>query len=153
MAPKIFLKGYRDCSADADGLPEVSLVEHKLSATEFAHLDADGQKKLIAEDAKAHPERYRRECYRWYLACRSTKDGWEHFAAPVPPRGGLPRNVEWLQIQVYSYWPPGEYKYKNVFLYADPVHKGPVDEEPVRTPNFKLSGQDDAATTEPSAPK
>jgi hypothetical protein len=153
MAPKIFVKGYRDCSSDADGLPEASLVEHKLSAADFAHLDADAQKRLIAADAKAHPERYRRECYRWYLACRTDKDGWQHFAAPVPPRGGLPKNVQWLQIQVYSYWPPGEYKYKNVFLYADPAQKGPIDEEPAHTPNFKLSGEHDTAVTKPASTK
>jgi hypothetical protein len=160
MAPKIFVKGYRDCSAEADGLPEASLVEHKLSAAEFAHLDADHQKQLIADDAKAHPDRYRRECYRWYLACRSgaagEKGGWEHFAAPVPPRGGLPKNVQWLQIQIYSYWPPGDYKYKNVFLYADPAHKGAIGEEPARTPNFMAvgeKGQDGAAATEPAGTK
>ncbi|GAG04372.1 unnamed protein product, partial [marine sediment metagenome] len=65
------------------------------------------------------------------------KDGqWDHLAAPVPPRGGLPANVEWLQLQVYCYWPPGTYKWDNVHLYKDPRQKAPLPEEGARTPNF-----------------
>jgi hypothetical protein len=133
---KVFVKGYRDMSADADGLPELSMVERKLTAEAFAKMPRDEQKKLIAADASAHPERYRRECYRWYLNCKDSGKDWKHFAAPVPPRGGLPKDVEWLQIQIYSYWPPGEYLWDNVWLYKDPAQKAPAAEEPARTPNF-----------------
>lgn len=137
---KVFLKGYRDMADEADGLPEVSMVERKLTPEAFAKLSRDEQKKLIAADAKAHPERYRRECYRWYLNCKDSGGQWKHFAAPVPPRGGLPKNVQWLQIQVYSYWPPGEYLWDNVSLYKDPNQKAPAEEEPARTPNFGKTG-------------
>ncbi len=133
---KVFVKGYRDTAEDADGLPEVSMVQRKLTAETFAKMPPADQKKLIAEDAKAHPERYRRECYRWYLNCDKSGGKWKHFAAPMPPRGGLPKDVQWLQIQIYSYWPPGEYLWDNVLLYKDPAQKGPVAEEPAKTPNF-----------------
>ncbi|MFB3892084.1 MAG: hypothetical protein ACE15C_08695 [Phycisphaerae bacterium] len=143
---KVFLKGYRDMSAEADGLPEVSMVERKLTPEAFAKMAPDQQRKLMAEDAKAHPERYRRECYRWYLNCDTSGNQWKHFAAPVPPRGGLPKNVEWLQIQIYSYWPPGAYLWDNVFLYKDPTQKAPLPEEPARTPNFGPAGATDPSS-------
>ena len=73
--------------------------------------------------------------FRWYLACRNEEDVWKHYAAPCPPRGGLPANVQWLQIQVYAYWPPGEFRFDNVSLYKDPAQKAPLPEEPMRTPN------------------
>lgn len=140
---KVFVKGYRDTSADADGLPELSMVERKLAPEAFAKMPRDQQIKLIAADAAAHPERYRRECYRWYLNCKDSHNDWKHFAAPFPPRGGLPKDVEWLQIQIYSYWPPGEYLWDNVRLYKDPAQKAPAAEEPARTPNFgKTSTKD-----------
>jgi hypothetical protein len=92
-------------------------------------------------DAKRHPERYRRECWRWYMNCgaanaRRNADGWIHMAEPFPPRGGLPENVRWLQIQIYPYWPPTDYYFDNVHLYLDPQQKAPLPEEKPRTPNF-----------------
>ncbi len=138
---KVFVKGFKDWSAQADGLPESSLVELGITPEKFAALPLEQRKKLIAEDAKKNPARHRRECYRWYLNCAESKRGeWMHFAAPFPPRGGLPGNVQWLQIQIYSYWPPGEYLWDNVLLYADPNQKAPIAEEPARTSgSLKLS--------------
>ncbi len=133
---KVFIKGFRDWSAQADGLPESSLAALGLTPRQFAALPIEKRKKLIAEDTKKHPERHRRECYRWYLNCKDAKGEWMHLAAPFPPHGGLPRNVQWLQIQIYSYWPPGEYLWDNVFLYKDPRQKAPLPPEPARTPNF-----------------
>ena len=66
--------------------------------------------------------RYVRECYRWYLSCAGAPGEWNHFAACFPPRGGLPADVDFLQIQIYSYWPPGEYLWDNVLLYE--AHQG-----------------------------
>ncbi len=63
--------------------------------------------------------------YRWYLICRSGGDDWTHAAAPFPRRGGLPAEVQWLQVQVYAYWPPGEYLFDNVWLYTDPRQQAP----------------------------
>jgi len=135
--PKVFIKGFRNWSAQADWLPETSLVEHGMTAERFAALPPARRKKLIAADARKHPKRYLRECFRWYLACRcKPQRQWLHFAAPFPPRGGLPKQVQWLQIQIYSYWPPGDYYWDNVFLYADPSRKAPLPEAPARTPNF-----------------
>lgn len=145
---KIFVKGYRDMSAYADGLSEVSLVERKLSPADFAKLSPPQRTAMIADDVKLHPDRYRRECYRWYLNCGAARGEWKHAAAPVPPRGGLPDYVEWLQIQIYSYWPPGEYLWDNVFLYKDPNQKAPLKEESARTPNFGKAG---APTSKPAA--
>lgn len=117
---KVFVKGFRDWSAEADGLPESSLAGLGITPRQFADLPAARRKELIAADVKKHPASYRREVYRWYLNCKEARDRWLHISAPFPPRGGLPKNVQWLQIQIYSYWPPGEYLWDNVFLYADP---------------------------------
>ena len=133
---KVFVKGFRDWSAQADGLPESSLATLGLTPRQFANLPAKRQKALIAADAKKHPGRHRRECYRWYLNCAEAKNEWKHLAAPFPPRGGLPPNVQWLQIQVYSYWSPGEYLWDNVFLHTDPRQDSPAPVEKARTPNF-----------------
>ena len=134
--PKIFVKGFRDWSARTTGLPEASLAERKMTARQFADLTPAGQRMLVAEDAKKHPKRYLRECFRWYLACRNEQDVWTHYAAPFPPRGGLPKNVEWLQVQVYAYWPPGAFRFDNVHLYKDPRQKAPLPEVKPRMPNF-----------------
>lgn len=135
--PKIFVKGFADFSGQPDAISDVSLNELKMSADQFAKLLPDKQKELIAADAKAHPDRYRREVYRWYLSCRDFDNTWKHFAAPFPPRGGLPANVQYLRIEVYAYWPPGEYLFDNVNLYADTAQKAPLSEEPSRTEHYK----------------
>ncbi|MBL7134701.1 MAG: hypothetical protein ISS78_11430 [Phycisphaerae bacterium] len=134
--PKIFVKGFRDWSARATGLPEASLAERKMTPRQFADLPAAEQKKLVADDAKENPKRYLRECFRWQLACRNERNVWTHYAAPFPPRGGLPKNVEWLQIQVYAYWPPGAFYFDNVHLHTDPRQKALLPEVKPRTPNF-----------------
>ena len=59
--------------------------------------------------------------------------------AVSPPRGGLPGNVQWLQIQVYAYWPPGTYRFDNVHLYKAPKQTKPLPEEPARTDSFETS--------------
>jgi len=135
--PKIFVKGFADFSALADGLSDVSLHERKMTADAFARLPAGRRKKLIADDARRHPDRYRREVWRWYLACRNTDNVWKHYAAPFPPRGGLPRNVQYFRVDVYAYWPPGEYLFDDVHLSKDPRQKAPLPEEPARTPHYK----------------
>ncbi len=149
--PKIFVKGFRRTPHALDGLPERSLVERRLTPQDFAALSPEERKKLIAEDAAAHPMRYLRECYRWYLACRNSTGAWAHYAAPFPPLGGLPANVEWLQIQIYAYWPPGEYLFDDVHMYPDPRQKAPLPEVKPRTPHFgKTSDVVEKATTRPA---
>jgi len=118
--PKVFVKGFRKTPHALDGLTESSLAELGLAPEEFAELPKPKRDAMIHSEVKKHPKRYLRECYRWYLACRGTKGIWTHAAAPFPPRGGLPADIEWLQIQIYSYWPPGEYQWDNVHLYKDP---------------------------------
>lgn len=135
--PKIFVKGFADFSAVADGLSELSLHEMKMSAGDFARLPVEERTKLIAADARKHPQRYRREVYRWYLACRNEQKRWRHYAAPFPPRGGLPNVVQWLRIDVYAYWPPGGFLFDEVHLYADPRQTAPLPEEKARTPHYK----------------
>jgi hypothetical protein len=157
--PKIFVKGFADFSASADGLPERSLVERGLTPETFAAVPAAQRKELIAADARSHPDRYRREVYRWYLACRNEGGDWTHVAQAFPPRGGLPARVQWLQIQIYAYWPPGEYLFDNVFLYADPSLRtpagarqtAPLSEEPPRTPSSSLPA--DPARLSPKGPE
>ncbi len=138
--PKIFVKGYLDYSDHAEALPEVSLVQRKMTARQFANLPPERQKALVAEDVRAHPERYRRECFRWYLACRNEEDVWKHYAAPLPPRGGLPKNVQWLRIEIYAYWPPGDFWFDDVLLYKDPRQEAPLPEEAPRSKFFKKGG-------------
>ncbi len=133
---KIFIKGFADWSARADGLSEGSLARLGMTPKQFADLPEAERKKLIAADIKANPQLHRRECYRWYLNCGASGAGWTHFALPFPPRGGLPARVQWLQIQIYAYWPPGEYYWDNVHLYKDPRQTAPLPEVKPRTPNF-----------------
>ena len=135
--PRIFVKGFLDAPELADGLHEASLREMELTDEAFAQLSEAEQQELIQRDVAEHPERYRRECYRWYLACRNLTGDWHHFAAPFPPRGGLPDNVQWLRIDIFCYWPPGEYAFDNVFLYVDPHQAPPLPEEAPRTPNVR----------------
>ena len=137
--PKIFVKGYLEWAQHADALSERSLVELKLTPEAFAALSPEKRKKLIKTAASKHPERYRRECFRWYLACRNEENSWKHYAQPFPPRGGLPKNVKWFQIQIYAYWPPGAYLFDNVHMYNDPRQKAPIAEVKARTKNFDRS--------------
>ena len=136
-AAKVFVKGFLDWSGQASGLPESSLARLGLTPEKFADLPRKKQQELIKTDAKKHPERYRRECYRWYLNCDGNKD-WSHHAAPFPPRGGLSKKVRWFQIQIYSYWPPGEYLWDNVHLYEDPRQTKPLPEVKARSKNYKM---------------
>ncbi|MBN1554584.1 MAG: hypothetical protein JXA11_07545 [Phycisphaerae bacterium] len=124
--PKVFVKGFLKIQKTPhayDGLPESSLAEMNLTPEQFAALPEAKRRFLIEADVKKHPMRYVRECYRWYLSCPSESGKWNHFAAPFPPRGGLPEDVEYLQIQIYSYWPPGEYLWDNVQLHEAPGKK------------------------------
>ncbi len=150
--PKVFVKGFARTAHAMDGLSETALAEMGLSPEQFAELPETKRRQLIQADARKHPLRYVRECYRWYLSCRATPGEWNHFAAPFPPRGGLGDNVDFLQIQVYSYWPPGEYLWDNVHLYADPRQKAPLPEAKPRTPNFgKTSDVVERATSQPAS--
>lgn len=133
---KVFIKGFRDWSAQADGLSESSLAKLGMTPKQYADLSEAEKKKLIAADIKANPQLHRRECYRWFLNCGASGKDWKHFALPFPPRGGLPANVQWLQVQIYAYWPPGEYFWDNVHLYKDPRQTAPLPEVKPRTPNF-----------------
>ncbi|MFP4107022.1 MAG: hypothetical protein ACLFVU_13165 [Phycisphaerae bacterium] len=132
---KVFVKGFRKSQAGRDSLPESALAEMGLTPEEFADLPPAKRKELIEKDAERHPLRYMRECYRWYLNCKDAKGEWAHLAAPFPPRGGLPKFVDYLQIQIYSYWPPGEYLWDNVHVYPDPRQKTPLPEVKPRTKN------------------
>ncbi len=131
---KVFVKGFKTTAFALDGLPESVLAALNMTPEQFAALPEARQKKLIAEAAKKDPKAFLRECYRWYLNCRGEDGKWSHLGAPFPPRGGLPADVEWLQIQVYSYWPAGTYRYDNVLMYKDPRQKAPLPEEKPRTP-------------------
>jgi TolB-like protein len=144
---KVFVKGFRSSPKALDGLPESSLAERGLTARQFAALPDARRKRIIAADAKAHPMRYLLECYRTYLNCSGSDGEWKHFAKPFPPRGGLPENVEYLQIQVYCNWPPGDYLWDEVHLYKDPRQTAPLPEEPARTPNVRR-GTDTAPAAE-----
>ena len=144
--PKIFVKGFANFSCTPDGLSDVSLNDLKMTADDFARLSREKRESLVAEDARRHPERYRREVYRWYLSCRDEENTWRHYAAPFPPRGGLPANVQYLRIEVYAYWPPGEFLFDNVHLYADPSQKAPLPEEKARTPQYKPTTTQPAPT-------
>jgi len=137
--PKVFIKGFLNRAEliGADGLPEESLYQLGLTAQSFAAMPEEKRKALVAEDVKKHPERYRQECYRWYLNLREGgKDQWQHHAAVCPPRGGLPANVEHIRVEIYSYWPPGQYLWDNVWMYKDPTQKAPAAEEEARTKNL-----------------
>jgi len=134
--PKIFVKGFLDWRDRADGLPESSLARLGMTPGQFAALPEARRKQLIEQDVKRRPEQYRRECYRWYLNLRGPSNQWHHYAAVCPPRGGMPDNVKWLSIQVYSYWPPGTYLWDNVHLYKDPRQTAPAPVEGARTPHF-----------------
>ena len=134
--PKVYVKGFNDWTGVADGLPEKSMVELKLTKEAFAKLSPARQREVIDADVEKHPDRYRRECYRWYLACRNEENIWKHYVDPFPPRGGLPEKVAWLRIEVYSYWPPGTFLWDKVMLYKDPRQKAPLPAERARTESY-----------------
>jgi len=131
---KVFVKGFKATKFALDGLPESVLAALNMTPEQFADLPEAKRKKLVAEAAKKEPKAFLRECYRWYLNCRGQAGKWNHLAAPFPPRGGLPADVQWLQIQVYCYWPAGTYRWDNVLMYKDPRQKAPLPEEKPRTP-------------------
>lgn len=131
---KVFVKGFKKTDFALDGLPESVMAAMDLTPEQFAEIPEARRKKLVTEAARKNPKAFLRECYRWYLNCRGKNGRWNHLAAPFPPRGGLPADVEWLQIQVYTYWPAGTYRYDNVLLYKDPRQKAPLPEQKPRTP-------------------
>ncbi len=131
---KVFVKGFKTTEFALDGLPESVLAAMNQTAEQFAELPEAERKKLVAEAAKKTPKAFIRECYRWYLNCRGKAGKWNHLAAPFPPRGGLPADVQWLQIQIYTYWPAGTYRFDNILMYKDPRQKPPLPEEKPRTP-------------------
>ncbi len=140
---KVFVKGFKKTPHAMDGLPESSLAKLGLTPRRFAELPEAKRKALIRKEIERDPMNFLRECYRWYLNCgeqsaatKAGENGWAHYAAPFPPRGGLPEDVEYLQVQIYSYWPPGTYLWDNVHLYKDPRQKDPLKEVKPRTPNY-----------------
>ena len=128
---RIFIKGFEDVTEPV-GMTETALRERDMTPDDLSAMDADARADLLAAELAEHPERYRRECYRWYLRCENTSGDWEHFAAPFPPRGGLPETVAWLRIDIFAAWPAGEYRFDNVALYAQPVE--PDDDTPADAP-------------------
>jgi hypothetical protein len=124
---RIFVKGFTDIDTPA-GLTEQSLIDRDMTPDDLSAMDPDERAQLLADDLAKHPERYRKEVYRWYLRCESTSDAWEHFASSFPPRGGLPDNVQFLRIDIFSAWPVGEYRFDNVHLYLAPEDSDPADE-------------------------
>lgn len=135
-AGKVFIKGFKKTDFALDGMPESSLARLKLTAEQFCALPKEKRARLVAEESKLEPENFLRECYRWYINCRGEGGKWNHLTECCPPRGGLPADVEQIQIQVYSYWPARTYWYDNVHFYKDPTLKEPLPEEKPRTPNF-----------------
>ncbi len=133
---KIFVKGFREAASVADGLPESSLAHLGMTAREFSNLPEKRRKYLIEQEAKKNPDTFRRECYRWYINLTGGGKDWAHMVEVFPPRGGLPKNVQWLRIDIYPYWPPGTYYYDNVHLYKDPNQKAPKAEQQPRTPDY-----------------
>lgn len=136
----VFVKGYKKTDAARDGLPESALKELNVTPEAFAALTDEQRKALIDADARKNPQRYLRECWRWRLTCGKSKD-WQHNAEPFPPRGGLPADVEFLQIKILAIWPPGETLWDNVFVYKDPATATTLPEEKPRTPNFGKTGE------------
>ena len=47
--------------------------------------------------------------------------------------------MQWLQIQVYAYWPPGTYYFDSIHMYKDPRQTKPLPEERARTDSFDTS--------------
>lgn len=148
---KVFVKGFAATAAAKDGLAESALAELGITPQQFAAMAPPRRRALIEADAKNNPQRYRREVYRWYLNCDESKGRWRHFAEPFPPRGGLPANVEYLQIQIYSYWPPGEYLWDNVHLYADPNQNRPLPEAAPRTTGYESAEPSSAPANRPGS--
>jgi len=124
---RIFVKGFADID-DPVGLTEQSLIDRDMTPDDLSAMDPDERANLLADDLTKHPERYRKEVYRWYLRCDNTSGEWEHFASSFPPRGGLPDNVQYLRIDIFCAWPAGEYRFDNVHLYLAPEESATTDE-------------------------
>jgi hypothetical protein len=117
---RVFVKGFTNIDAPI-GMTETALREHDMTPNDLSAMDPDAREELLQAELDEHPERYRTECYRWYLTCTSTSGQWEHFAAPFPPRDGLPDNVAWFRIDIFAAWPAGEYRFDDVSLYLAPA--------------------------------
>lgn len=134
-AAKIFIKGWKRTEHAQDGLSESALKELGLTPEQFAAMSPERRKQLIEQDLAKNPMRYLRECWRWQLSTKGSNE-WTHYAAPFPPRGGMPKDVEFLHIKILTYWPPGENLWDNVNVYKDPNQTAPTEESKARTPNF-----------------
>ncbi|GAB4161662.1 MAG: hypothetical protein Kow00107_09310 [Planctomycetota bacterium] len=75
-------------------------------------------RKIRKEDGSIEEktETEERQVFKWYLACRNEgKDEWNHFEEWIPC--DMPRNVDFVKICIYAYWPLGNYYFDNVEFY------------------------------------
>ncbi len=57
------------------------------------------------------------QCYRRRIVARFPPDGkntWRHFASPVYFDGQ--RNIQVVLLEIYAFWPPGDYRFDNVSM-------------------------------------
>jgi len=59
-----------------------------------------------------------RETYNTYLACRMTGDKWMHFRRRKPfAPARRSSTVKYMKLFIYTYWPPGVYRFDNVRIW------------------------------------
>ena len=67
-------------------------------------------------DEKGRPVRYRlRYVYRTWFAIGGSSEWQSYTHKPRRPNDNeLTQNVRYIRIQIYAFWPPGEYWFDNV---------------------------------------
>lgn len=56
-----------------------------------------------------------RKLYQMYKACRATQGQWAWYERTFSPAAKTP-SVEYIVVQLYAYWPPGEYCFDDVSI-------------------------------------
>ena len=84
-------------------------------ATQQVLRKARGEPQL---DERGRPIKYRlRYVYRTWFAVGGATNEWRSYTHAMPRRPNsdeLTENVRYIRIQIYAFWPPGEYWFDNV---------------------------------------
>jgi len=106
VQPRAIYRFAIDARAEAEGEPKVfvkGFYDHKLKT-------ADGY------------ETVRRDAYHSHMILDPCDRQWRRYARELHPwlskstLGGKPLKPEWLQVQIYAFWKPGDYYFDNVRL-------------------------------------
>ena len=123
-----------------------------------ARTEAEGEPKVFIKgffdqtvQTRDGPQVIRRDAYQAPIFLDPCDGQWRRYARLLHPwqskatLGGKPLKPQWLQVQIYAYWKPGNYYFDNVRLdivgmeetepaQAPPAARGPAATKPQATP-------------------